>query len=99
MLLAGIGYVIFISFPVRWAYCWIAKKSGSLDAGTPSAMMMTITVVLVFISSFYTDIIGIHAIFVSSPYHSRRRAIDRLLRVVSWLAWLFHTTMVTLSRW
>ncbi|RPD80802.1 hypothetical protein L226DRAFT_453651 [Lentinus tigrinus ALCF2SS1-7] len=63
VLLAGIAYVLFLCFPIRWAYRWLAKKSGSLDAGMPSAMMMTVTIVLVLISGFYTDIIGIHAIF------------------------------------
>ncbi|TFK94283.1 hypothetical protein K466DRAFT_536505 [Polyporus arcularius HHB13444] len=63
VLLAGIAYVLFICFPIKWAYRWLAKKSGSLDAGVPSAMMMTVTIVLVLISGFYTDIIGIHAIF------------------------------------
>ncbi|KAI0375958.1 hypothetical protein BV20DRAFT_960038 [Pilatotrama ljubarskyi] len=63
VLLTGMGFVLFMCMPVRWAYRWIAKKSGSLEAGNPSAMMMTITVVLVLISGFFTDIIGIHAIF------------------------------------
>lgn len=76
VLLAGAGFVIFICFPLRWAYRWIAKKSGSLDAGSPSAMMMTITVLLVFISAFYTDIIGIHPIFVSSPFPSTMTGSD-----------------------
>ncbi|KAI0677244.1 Sodium/hydrogen exchanger family-domain-containing protein [Trametes maxima] len=63
VLLAGLAYVLFMCFPVRWAYLWLSRKTGSLEAGNPSAMMMTITLVLVFISAFYTDIIGIHAIF------------------------------------
>ena len=66
VLLAGVAYVLFICFPMRLAYRWLAKKTGSLDAGMPSTMMMTITIVLVLISGFYTDIIGIHAIFVSA---------------------------------
>ena len=68
VLLAGLGFVIFILFPVRWAYHWLAVKTGSLDAGTPSTLMMTITIVMVLISGFYTDIIGIHAIFVSGAW-------------------------------
>ncbi|KAI0650432.1 Sodium/hydrogen exchanger family-domain-containing protein [Trametes meyenii] len=63
VLLAGLAYVLFMCFPVRLAYRWLSKKTGSLEAGNPSAMMMTVTLVLVFISAFYTDIIGIHAIF------------------------------------
>ncbi|KAM5534796.1 hypothetical protein V8D89_011512 [Ganoderma adspersum] len=63
VLLAGIGFAIFILFPARWAYHWLAKKSGCIDAGSPSAMMMTVTILTVLVSAFYTDIIGIHAIF------------------------------------
>ncbi|KAI0751094.1 Sodium/hydrogen exchanger family-domain-containing protein [Daedaleopsis nitida] len=68
ILLTGVGYVIFLCYPVRLAYRWLAKKSGSLDAGTPSAMMMTVTLLLVLISAFFTDIIGIHAIFASGGF-------------------------------
>lgn len=63
VLLTAVGYVIFLLLPVRWAFRWAARRSGSLESGTPTAMMMTITLVLVFISAFFTDIIGIHAIF------------------------------------
>ncbi|KAI0638492.1 Sodium/hydrogen exchanger family-domain-containing protein [Trametes polyzona] len=63
VLLTGIGFVLFMCFPVRRGYGWLAKKTGSLEAGGPSAMMMTVTIVMVFISGFFTDIIGIHAIF------------------------------------
>ncbi|ETW84079.1 potassium:hydrogen antiporter [Heterobasidion irregulare TC 32-1] len=40
-----------------------ALWTGSLEAGQPSAMMMTLTLVIVLASAFFTDIIGIHAIF------------------------------------
>ena len=63
VLLTAAGYVIFVLGPVKWAFHWIARRTGSLERGTPSAMMMTLTLVLVFISAFFTDIIGIHAIF------------------------------------
>ncbi|KAF5371309.1 hypothetical protein D9758_004193 [Tetrapyrgos nigripes] len=63
VLLTTVGYVIFLLVPVRWAYHWLAKKTGSLESGMPSTFMMTITIVLVFFSAFFTDIIGVHAIF------------------------------------
>lgn len=86
VLLAGIGFVVFIIFPVRWSYRWLAKKSGSLDAGTPSAMMMTVTIVMVLISGFYTDIIGIHAIFVSVCLLTKtdRADLEQLGRIPRW---------------
>jgi len=63
VLLAGIGYTIFLIFPVKWAFKWLARRTGSLEKGEPTALMMTVTLILVLISAFYTDIIGIHAIF------------------------------------
>lgn len=63
VLLTAVGYTIFLLVPVRWAFRWVARRTGSLESGHPSTLMMTITLVLVFISAFFTDIIGIHAIF------------------------------------
>jgi len=63
VLLAGIGYTIFLIFPVKWAFKWLARRTGSLEKGEPTAFMMTVTLILVLISAFFTDIIGIHAIF------------------------------------
>ena len=59
VLLASAGYTIFLLFPVRWGYRWLAKRTGSLEQGTPSTLMMTITLFIVLISAFYTDIIGV----------------------------------------
>ena len=103
VLLAGVAYVLFICFPMRWAYRWLAKKTGSLDAGMPSTMMMTITIVLVLISGFYTDIIGIHAIFVSgltNPTEAVKLKVDAepTTGVASWQVSLFPMITDTLSR-
>jgi Kef-type K+ transport system membrane component KefB len=59
VLLASAGYVIFLLFPVKWAYRWLARRTGSLANGTPSTLMMTMTLLLVFVSAFFTDIIGV----------------------------------------
>lgn len=63
VLLAGIGWVLFMLYPVRFAYRWIARWTGSLSRGQPTAFMMTVTIFVVFASAFFTDVIGIHAIF------------------------------------
>ncbi|KAF8868526.1 Sodium/hydrogen exchanger family-domain-containing protein [Gymnopilus junonius] len=63
VLLAGVGYTIFLLYPGRWAIRWLAKRTGSLEQGSPTVFMMTIILFTVFISAFYTDIIGIHPIF------------------------------------
>jgi len=63
VLLAAVAYIIFLMFPVRSAYRWLARRTGSLENGQPSTLMMTVTLLLVLVSGFFTDIIGIHAIF------------------------------------
>ena len=63
VLLTGFGFVLFMLFPVKWAFRWLARRTGSLEGGQPSTFMMTITLLMVLVSAFFTDIIGIHAIF------------------------------------
>jgi Kef-type K+ transport system membrane component KefB len=63
ILLACVGYVIVLLIPGRWAYVWLARRTGSLEQGSPTPLMMTVTLVIVMVSAFYTDIIGVHAIF------------------------------------
>ncbi|KAF8638567.1 hypothetical protein AX17_002110 [Amanita inopinata Kibby_2008] len=63
VLLASAGYTVLLLYPGRWAFVWLARRTGSLDQGSPTAFMMTVTLLVVFISSFYTNIIGVHAIF------------------------------------
>jgi Kef-type K+ transport system membrane component KefB len=63
VLLACVGYIILLLFPGRWAFVWLARRTGSIEQGAPTATMMTITLLVVFISAFFTDIIGVHAIF------------------------------------
>ena len=67
VLLVGVGYVLFMLFPVRLAFRFLLKKSGSLATGQPTTLVMTVTLLMVFISAFLTDIIGIHPIFGESP--------------------------------
>ena len=63
VLLTAIGYTVFLLYPGRWAYVWLARRTGSLETGQPTALMMTVTLLVVFVSAFFTDVIGIHAIF------------------------------------
>jgi Kef-type K+ transport system membrane component KefB len=50
ILLACSAYLLFLLFPGRWAYVWMARRSGSLEQGSPTPGMMTITLFLVMIS-------------------------------------------------
>ncbi|KAK0447781.1 Sodium/hydrogen exchanger family-domain-containing protein [Armillaria borealis] len=56
VLLTSVGYV-------KWAYVWLCRRTGSLEQGSPTTLTMTVTLLIVFISAFFTDIIGVHAIF------------------------------------
>ena len=44
-------------FPVRWVFVWLARRTGSLENG-PTPFMMTVTLLVVLISSFMTDVLG-----------------------------------------
>lgn len=63
ILLTGLAFVLFMLFPVRWAFVWLLRRTGPLDNGAPKPFMMTITLILILISAFFTDVIGIHPIF------------------------------------
>lgn len=67
VLLVCTAYTISLLYPGRWAFRWLACQTGSLEQGSPTPFMMTITLLIVFISAFFTDIIGVHAIFGNLP--------------------------------
>lgn len=67
VLLVGVGYLIFMMWPVKYAFRFLLRKSGSLATGQPTALVMTVTLLMVFASAFFTDIIGIHPIFGEFP--------------------------------
>lgn len=81
ILLVAIAWTLVILFPVRWAMKWLARKTGSSTSSMrvpehrvnspavengPSVFFMTAAIVVLFGSAFFTDIIGVHAIFGSS---------------------------------
>ncbi|KXN89515.1 K(+)/H(+) antiporter 1, partial [Leucoagaricus sp. SymC.cos] len=63
VLLCCVGYTLFLLYPVRFAFVLLARRTGSLEQGSPTAGMMTVTLLIVLASAFFTDIIGVHAIF------------------------------------
>ncbi|KZT60166.1 hypothetical protein CALCODRAFT_480889 [Calocera cornea HHB12733] len=62
VLLCTAGWALLLLFPVKMGFRWLARKTGSFESG-PTPMMMTLTLLLVFASAFFTDVIGVHAIF------------------------------------
>jgi Kef-type K+ transport system membrane component KefB len=71
VLLTGVGFVLFMLFPVRMSVRWFARRTGGLETGQPSNSMMTLTLFVVLVSAFFTDIIGIHPIFGMREFITR----------------------------
>jgi Kef-type K+ transport system membrane component KefB len=63
ILLTSVGFVLFLLVPVRWGYVWLAHRTGSFERGGPTTLMMSITLLIILISAFFTDVIGVHPIF------------------------------------
>ncbi|EJD50521.1 hypothetical protein AURDEDRAFT_160422 [Auricularia subglabra TFB-10046 SS5] len=62
ILLVAVGWTIVTLLPMRLSLHWLARKTGSIENG-PSTLFMTVTILLMFGSAFFTDIIGVHPIF------------------------------------
>ncbi|KAF7985947.1 hypothetical protein HWV62_43888 [Athelia sp. TMB] len=65
ILLTCVGYALFLLFVVSRALKWLAYRTGSVENG-PTMLFMTFTILLLFGSAFFTDVIGVHAIFGES---------------------------------
>ncbi|KIK70453.1 hypothetical protein GYMLUDRAFT_234917 [Collybiopsis luxurians FD-317 M1] len=63
VLLVCVGWAIFLLTVGKRALLWFGRKTGSTEGRGPSMFFMTITMLLMFGSSFFTDIIGVHPIF------------------------------------
>ncbi|KAI9568525.1 Sodium/hydrogen exchanger family-domain-containing protein [Boletus coccyginus] len=61
-LLVCIAFSIFLLFPVKFAMLWLARKTGSTENG-PTMFYMTAVILLLWASAFFTDAIGVNAIF------------------------------------
>ncbi|WVR08918.1 hypothetical protein IAU60_005977 [Kwoniella sp. DSM 27419] len=62
VLLCAIGWSVVLLWPIKRAFYWLARRSGSLEHG-PTPGMMVLTLLIVFASAFMTGIIGVHPIF------------------------------------
>jgi Kef-type K+ transport system membrane component KefB len=76
VLLTSIGYILFLVYAIRPAFIWVLRRQGAIQNG-PSQGMITLTLLLVLASSWFTAIIGIHAIFGGKiPHFSTLQPID-----------------------
>ncbi|KAM7183869.1 k+ homeostasis protein kha1 [Rhypophila sp. PSN 637] len=62
ILLVAVAYSLFLAYAVRPAFLWVLRRTRSLENG-PSQGIVALTIFLVLASAFFTDIIGVHAIF------------------------------------
>ncbi|KAJ2354274.1 hypothetical protein GGH92_000129 [Coemansia sp. RSA 2673] len=63
VLLVGAAWVLFILFAVKPAYYWYLRRTGCLGGRDPPQIVLFVTFMAVLVSAFFTDAIGIHAIF------------------------------------
>lgn len=62
MLLVCVGYTLFLAYIVRPLFMRFLERSGSLQKG-PSQSVVAITLLMALTSAFFTQVIGVHAIF------------------------------------
>ncbi|KAG0126927.1 Sodium/hydrogen exchanger family-domain-containing protein [Tuber indicum] len=62
VLLLSIAWILFLVYAVRPVFIWFLRRDGSLENG-PTQSMVALTMLMVLASAFFTNIIGIHAIF------------------------------------
>lgn len=64
ILLLTVAWFLFLCFPVRLVMRYLLTHfTNELNTGYPSQISMLLIIVTVFASAFFTDIIGVHAIF------------------------------------
>lgn len=64
ILLLTFGWFLTLLFPVRKVLnLYLRKFTNELSTGLPSQLLMVVIIALVFVSAFFTDIIGVHPIF------------------------------------
>lgn len=62
VLLTCVGYVLFLVYIIRPAFLWILRRNNSIQNG-PSQGIVTLTILMVLASAFFTGVIGVHPIF------------------------------------
>ncbi|KAJ2809064.1 K(+)/H(+) antiporter [Coemansia guatemalensis] len=63
VFLVGTGWTLFVMLLVKPLYMWYLRRNGVLKGREPSQIVLFVTFMMVLVSAFFTDAIGIHAIF------------------------------------
>jgi Kef-type K+ transport system membrane component KefB len=62
VLLVCVGYMLFLTFAFRPLFLRFLERTGSLQKG-PSQSVVALTLLIALASAFFTQVIGVHAIF------------------------------------
>ncbi|KAJ5754107.1 uncharacterized protein N7511_008260 [Penicillium nucicola] len=62
VLLVCVGYMLFLTYAFRPVFLRFLERSGSLQKG-PSQSVVALTLLIALASAFFTQVIGVHAIF------------------------------------
>lgn len=62
VLLVCVGYMLFLVYGFRPVFLRFLQRTGSLQKG-PSQSVVTLTLLIALASAFFTQVIGVHAIF------------------------------------
>jgi hypothetical protein len=63
IVLVAHAWALVVIIPCKKIFYYLALKTDSLSHNEPSIIFMTVTLIFVFASAFFTDVIGVHAIF------------------------------------
>ena len=63
ILLCTFGWFLMYFYPLKYALRWILIRTHELDRSKPSTFATMSVLFIMFISAYFTDIIGVHAIF------------------------------------
>lgn len=63
ILLCTFGWFLFCAYPIKYALRWILIRTHELERSQPSPLATMCVLFIMFISAYFTDIIGVHPIF------------------------------------
>lgn len=63
ILLCTLGWFLIYFYPLKYALKWILIRTHELDRNKPSPLATMCVLFIMFISAYFTDIIGVHSIF------------------------------------
>ncbi|KAH7885510.1 Sodium/hydrogen exchanger family-domain-containing protein [Phlebopus sp. FC_14] len=61
--LVCVAFTLVLLFPVKRVLLWLARRTGSTAGEGPTMGYMTVVMLVLWASAFFTDIVGVNAIF------------------------------------